>query len=134
MIDKKPGKQINTDSIQEQVDTDSAAPNESHTKIVAEDRVPQRNASETTTIELIETDSQKVYFTSNVNNIEPSVTKELAMVKKDNPTEETIIKPKEKEENETFTVKVNVESGPDLLTYKADEYSAAKEVVATSFV
>merc|ERR1711872_409730 len=96
-------------------------------------RVPKTNAIETTTIELIKTDSDKVYITGTVNNIEPSVTKGPAMVKKDNSTEETTVEQKEKEENdETITANVKVESGPNPITCEADEYSAAEEVVAPS--
>merc|ERR1712240_141755 len=132
VIDEKPEKDINTDSIQEQVDTNSAAPNESHNAIVAEDRVPKTNAIETTTIELIEIDSDKVYITSTINDIEPSVTKEPAMVEKDNSTEETTVEPKKKEENdETITANANIGYGPNPLTCESDEYAVAGEVVAT---
>merc|ERR1712240_938703 len=130
---EEPEKDSSTDSIQEQVDTNFAAPNESHNAIVAEDRVPKTNeVIETTTTELSETESDKVCITDTVNDVEPNVTKEPAMVEKDNSTEETTVEPKEKEENdETITANVDAESGPNPLTCESDEYSVAGEVVAT---
>ena len=100
--------------------------------MVAEDRVQKTNAIETTTIELFATDSDTVNITGTVKDIEPSVIREPATVKKDNSTEETTVELKEKEEkDETITANANLEYGPNPLTSKAD-YSAAKEVVGTS--
>ena len=133
VIDEEPGKDNSTDSIQEQVDTNLPAPNESHKANVAEDEVPKTNeVIETTTIELIETDSDKVCITGTANEVEPSMTKEPAMVEKDNSTEETTVEPKEKKENgEIITANVKVESGPNPLTCESNEYLVTGEISAT---
>merc|ERR1712240_849116 len=123
VINEKPENNINTNSKQEQVNTKSAAPNKSHNAMVAEDRVQKTNAIETTTIESFKTDSGNVCSTGTVNEVEPSVTKEPAMVEKDNSSEEASAQPKGKEENgETITANVNVASGPNPLTCEPDEH------------
>ena len=95
VIDEEPEKEIITDLKQEQVDTNFAASTESHDEIVAEEEVQEMNkVTETTTMESIETDSDKVCTTGTVHEV-----KEPEMIEKESSTQKSASEPKEEEEN-----------------------------------